>query len=138
LIIGGADAPRSLRRAARRCGVTLLSPVDDIGSFARNIRVALMPLRYGSGQSNKVLEAAEAGCAIVGTAQAFRGLAPLASHARIESSASGLAGAAVELLADDDRRACMAARLRDVVATHYARSATIERLRAIAGAAEGR
>ena len=138
LIIGGAEAPRSLRTRAQRSGVTLLSPVDDIGSFARNIRVALMPLRYGSGQSNKVLEAAEAGCAIVGTAQAFRGLAPLARHARIESSASAFAGAAVELLVDDDGRACMAARLREVVATQYARSATIERLLVIAGATEGR
>jgi len=40
-----------------------------------------MPLRFGSGQSNKVLEAAEAAAPIVGTPQAFRGLAALASHA---------------------------------------------------------
>ena len=136
LIIGGADAPRSLIEAARRRGVTLISPVDDIGAFARDIRVALMPLRYGSGQSNKILEAAEAGCAIVGTPQAFRGLAPLAQHARIDTSAAGLARAAVDLLLDGDRRASQAARLRDVVAGTYARSATLDRLSAIAGATE--
>ena len=133
LIIGGADASRALRSAARRGGVTLCSPVDDIATFARNIRVALMPLRYGSGQSNKILEAAEAGCAIVGTPQALRGLAPLALHSRIESTADGLAQAAVDLLADDDRRTSLAAHLRDTIETHYARSTTLDRLTAIAG-----
>jgi glycosyltransferase involved in cell wall biosynthesis len=138
LIIGGADAPRSLRNAARRRGVTLLSPIEDIGSFARNIRVALLPLRFGSGQSNKVLEAAEGGCAIVGTPQAFRGFASLASHARIESDADGFARAAVDLLADDALRTRQAAHLREVVTSEYARSATLDRLAAIAGVLEER
>ncbi len=136
LIMGGADAPRPLRKAARERGVTLISPVDDIGVFARGIRVALMPLRFGSGQSNKTLEAAEAGCAIVGTPLAFRGLAPLAGHARIESSTEGFARAAVDLLLDDDLRARQVEQLRDVVAAQYARSVTLDRLAAIAGAAE--
>jgi glycosyltransferase involved in cell wall biosynthesis len=132
LIIGGAEASKALRNAARRQDVTLLSPFDDAASFARNIRVALMPLRYGSGQSTKVLEAAEAGCAIVGSPQAMRGLEPLARHARVESSAFGFARAAVDLLTDADSRACMIARLRDVITTDYARSTTLDRLSAIA------
>jgi glycosyltransferase involved in cell wall biosynthesis len=135
--MGGAAAPRSLRIAARRHGVTLVSPVADISVFARDIRVALMPVRFGSGQSTKVLEAAEAGCAIVGTPQAFRGLAPLAVHARIESSTAAFARAAVDLLADDELRARQAGQLRDVVSTQYARSVTLDRLAAIAGATEG-
>lgn len=134
LIMGGADAPRPLRNAARDRGVTLVSPVDDIGVFARGIRVALMPLRFGSGQSNKTLEAAEAGCAIVGTPLAFRGLAPLAGHALIESSTEGFARAAVDLLRDDDLRARQVEQLRDVVAAEYARAVTLDRLAAIAGA----
>ncbi|HXH39713.1 MAG TPA: glycosyltransferase family 4 protein [Thermoanaerobaculia bacterium] len=136
LILGGADAPQSLRKAARRSGVTLISPVGDMAAFARDIRVALMPLRYGSGQSGKVLEAAEGGCAIVGTPQAFRGLAPLALHARIESSASGFAHAAADLLADEDSRATQVTGLRDVVAGTYARSVTLDRLSAIAAGTE--
>ena len=135
-VIGGADAPRSFRNGARRRGVTLVSPISDMASFARNVRVALMPLRYGSGQSMKILEAAEAGCGIVGTPQAVRGLAPLARFARIESTAAGLARAAVELLADDDGRALLVAQLRGVIETDYARSVTLDRLSAIAGAVE--
>ena len=136
MIVGGADASRSLRKAAQRAGVTMVSPIEDVGTFARNIRVALMPLRYGSGQPNKVLEAAEAGCAIVGTPLALRGLAPLARHTRIESTTSGFARAAVDFLADESRRAILTAQLRDVVETQYARSMTLDRLSAIAGATE--
>jgi len=136
LILGGAEAPSSLRKAAHRRGVTLISPVDDISNFARNIRIALMPVRFGSGQSTKILEAAEAGCAIVGTPQAFRGLGPLAVHARIESSTAGFARAAVDLLADDDLRARQATGLRDVVTAAFARSVTLDRLASVA--TEGR
>jgi polysaccharide biosynthesis protein PslH len=137
LIIGGAEASRALRNDARRSGVTLVSPVEDMASFARNIRVALMPLRYGSGQSTKVLEAAEAGCAIVGSPTALRGLGALAPFTRIESSALGFARAAVDLLTDTDARARMTARLRDVIATHYERSSSLGRLSAIAAAEAG-
>ena len=133
MILGGSEASRALRRAAKREGVTLVSPVDDIASFARNIRVALMPLRYGSGASNKVLEAAEAGCALVGTPLALRGLTPLVPHSRIASNAADLALAAVSLL-DESRRATLAGNLRRVVETHYERSATLDRLSAIAAA----
>lgn len=131
MIVGGADAPRSIRDHARRRGVTLVSPFGDVGSFARNIRVALMPVRYGSGQSNKVLEAAEAGCAIVATPQALRGLAPLAAFARVETTADGFVRAALELLGDVDARTFAAERLRGVIETQYSRSATLDRLTAI-------
>jgi polysaccharide biosynthesis protein PslH len=134
LVIGGADAPRSLRNLAERRGVTLVSPVENMSAFARNIRVALMPLRYGSGQSSKVLEAAEAGCAIAGTPEALRGLAPLALHSGVERDAGRLARAAVELLTDETRRSAAATALRSAVENGYERSATLDRLAALAGA----
>jgi glycosyltransferase involved in cell wall biosynthesis len=132
LVIGGASASRALRRHARIAGVTLVSPFDDIKTFARSIGVALMPLRFGTGQSNKVVEAAEAGCAIAGTTVAFRGLTSLAAVASVEDSADGLARAAVELL-DGDRRQRMASELRAVVERDHARSTVLERLRRVAG-----
>lgn len=126
LVLGGAGASPSLRAKAERLGVTVVSPIADVAAFARNIRVALMPLRYGSGQSNKVLEAAEGGCAIAGTPAAFRGLAPLAAHAAVASTTEDFARAAIEQLERRDHR------LREVVTTQYARAATLERLAAIA------
>jgi glycosyltransferase involved in cell wall biosynthesis len=132
LVIGGAGASRALRAEARRSGVTLVSPIDDMRAFARSIRVALMPLRYGSGQSNKILEAAEAGCALVGTPCALRGLTALAEHSRIEETAQGFARAAVALIADDALRAAEASALRTAIETHYDRATTRDRMRAIA------
>ncbi len=133
LVLGGADAPRSLRNLAERRGVTVISPVQNMPAFARNIRVALMPVRYGSGQSSKVLEAAEAGCAIAGTPEALRGLSPIAQHSGIELEAAKLARTAVDLLIDEARRTSSASALRNLVETRYSRSATLARLASIAG-----
>jgi glycosyltransferase involved in cell wall biosynthesis len=128
LVIAGADASRALRRMTERRGVTLLSPVEDMPALARDVRIAILPLRYGSGESTKMLEAAEAGCAVVSTSRGVRGLAPLAAEAVIAEDAPSLAREAVTLLSDDRRRDSMAARLRNVVVQHYARTITHDRL----------
>jgi glycosyltransferase involved in cell wall biosynthesis len=132
MILGGAEASSSLRDAARSAGVTLLSPVEDIPSFARMIRIALMPVHFGTGQLNKILEAAEAGCAIVATPEALRGLEPLAPFARVESTSSGLVAAAIELFDDERQRAERAAGLRQAVETTFSRETTLHRLLEIA------
>jgi glycosyltransferase involved in cell wall biosynthesis len=124
LAIGGADAPRSIRRAAERAGIALRSPVEEIGAFARSIRVAIFPIRFGSGQSNKVLEAAEAGCAIAATPVALRGLPQFEPLVSVAHDASSIASAAIELL--DDR--AMAASLRRVVESDFARDQVLMRL----------
>ena len=131
-VIAGADAPRSIRRAAERRGIALLSPVDDISTLARSVRVALIPIRYGSGQLNKVLEASEAGCSIVATRQALRGLAPFLPHVLLAADPSAFAKAALDLL-EPEVGAGMAAGLRRVVATNYSRDQVLAQLADIAG-----
>ncbi|HUP62004.1 MAG TPA: glycosyltransferase [Thermoanaerobaculia bacterium] len=131
LVIGGADAPASIRAAHGRDGITVQSPVPDIAKLARDVKVALVPVRYGSGQSSKVLEAAEAGCAIVATSKAMRGLDPLARLASIADDADELARLAVEAISDESRRNAMATALRNVIETRYARQDTRDRLAAI-------
>lgn len=133
LIVGGAEASASLRELAGKRGVVMVSPIESVAAFARNIRVALMPVRFGTGQLGKVLEAAEAGCAIVGTPQALRGLPTLAVHARMESTAAGIARAAVEVI-DDPKPP--GKRVRDAVVASYARSTTTARLSSIAAGAD--
>ena len=132
LVVGGAEATKTVRRKANQAGVTLLSPVDHMPRLAREVRVALLPLRYGSGESTKTMEAAEAGCAIVGMPKAFRGVRALAAHARIASAPAAFADAAVSLLDDDAARATMARELRAAVAASHARETTLARLAAIA------
>jgi len=133
LVIGGAEAPRALRERARSRGVTVVSPIEDVAVFARDIRVALMPLRFGTGQSTKILEAAEAGCAIVGTPRALRGFPELVQFAHVEPATDGIARAGAQLLADDDERTRLAAGLRRTVASCFARTMTFDRLATIAG-----
>jgi glycosyltransferase involved in cell wall biosynthesis len=129
LAIGGASAPADLAREAVAPGVTFVSPVPDMPAFARNAKIALLPIRYGTGQGSKPVEAAEAGCAIAATPHALRDLAPLRAHAVLTDDAQELAVAAVSLLRDSARLATNAKALRHAVETHYARERTHERLR---------
>ena len=131
-VIAGADAPHSLRRSAERCGITFLSPVDDISVLARSVRVALIPIRYGSGQSSKVVEAGEAGCAIVATQKALRGLANLVPYVRMADDVASFADAAIGLL-DAGMRERAAGALRRAVSENYSRDRIFDQLADIAG-----
>jgi glycosyltransferase involved in cell wall biosynthesis len=135
-VIAGADAPRTIRRAAERRGIAFFSPVDDVAALARSVRVALLPIRYGSGQSCKVVEAGEAGCAIVATRQALRGLSPLAPHVRFAHDAPSFAGAALALL-DPRARDAAGSALRRITAAMYSRSRIREEMAHVAGAPVG-
>lgn len=125
LVIAGADAPARLRAAHGRDGITVQSPVDDIALLARRIRVALFPVRYGTGQSNKVLEAAEAGCAIVATTTAMRALPELEQHAMIANDSAAFAASALSATS------ASGAALRSVVESAYARQTTLDLLATI-------
>jgi glycosyltransferase involved in cell wall biosynthesis len=131
IVIGGADAPASLRRAARRAGIEVQSPIEDMAAFAREVRVAILPMRYGSGQSSKLLEAAEAGCGVITTAQAVRGLPHIAPLVSIAADSGSIAHAAVMLLHDSPQRLRMAARLRDAVRTHHSRDRVLADMAAL-------
>jgi len=125
LVIAGADASAKQRRDAESAGITFVSPVDDVATLARDVRVAILPLRYGSGESTKMLEAAEAGCAVVATPLGVRSLPELATHAAIAEDAQSLAREAVNLLTKSGTE------LRHIVAQHYSREATLEKLDAL-------
>lgn len=131
-VVAGADAPRSIRRAAERSGITFLSPVDNIAVLARSVRVALIPVRHGSGQLNKVVEAGEGGCAIVATRQSLRGLAPLVPFVRFADDAQSFAETALTLLKDDERALKVSA-LRHAVVANYSRARILEELANVAG-----
>jgi glycosyltransferase involved in cell wall biosynthesis len=133
-VIGGADAPRQIRAAAERAGIELRSPIADVPSFARDVRVAVVPMRYGSGQSSKLLEAAEAGCAIVTTPQALRGLPRIAPHAAVGADAASIAASAVALLREHARRDAMSAASRRAVEQHHSRERILSEMAALAGA----
>lgn len=131
LVIGGSHVPHDIQRDAERAGIALVTPVPDMQTFARDAKIALVPMRFGSGMQTKILEAAEAGCAIAATTHAMRGLAPLALHATLADDTLSLARAAVELLRDE--RGCVqhGLALRREVQQHFARELTHQRLLAL-------
>lgn len=133
LFLGGSEAPSWIRRLHGRDGITLESPITSRDASLRRIRVALLPISFGSGQSLKTLEAAEAGCAIAGTPLAFRGCAPLASAAVVEADLDRLADRALALLLDEEARARAASELRERVARFHSRQATLEQMAALVG-----
>ena len=135
LFLGGTEAPSWIRRLHGRDGITVESPMTAREATLRRIRVALLPISFGSGQSLKTLEAAEAGCAIAGTPLAFRGCDALAPIGIIETDLDRLADRALALLLDEDARAQAANELRDRVTRFHSRQVTLERMRALVGEA---
>lgn len=127
LLIAGADAPAHLRAAHGRDGIVVQSPFEDVAALTRSVKVALFPVRFGTGQSNKVLEAAEGGATIVATPHAMRGLDALTPHAFLAEETADFARASVGALSD----ASMASAARAIVEANYSRQQTLERLSAV-------
>ncbi len=134
LLIAGADAPAFVRRRTGRDGITVISPMAERSALLRRVRVALFPVRYGSGQSTRVPEAAEASCALVATPEAVRGLDAIAAEAVVEREPERLAARVLELLTDPTAAAAQGERLRLVVERELSRS---EACRCLAEAALG-
>jgi glycosyltransferase involved in cell wall biosynthesis len=132
LLIAGADAPRFVLRQDGRDGITVISPMIDRAALLRRVRVALLPVRFGSGQSTKVPEAAEASCALVATPEALRGLDALAADSLIERDPDRLAARVVELLANPAEAAARGAHLRVVAEREFSRAEACRRLAAAA------
>ncbi len=132
LLVAGADAPAAIRARDGRDGVTVVSPMADRGALLRRVKVALFPLRFGTGQSNKVLEAAEASCALVATPEAVRGLDAIAAGAALAGDPEALAVRVLALLGDPAAARASGAALRDTVEREYSRAAACERLAAAA------
>jgi glycosyltransferase involved in cell wall biosynthesis len=83
-------------------GVTVIADVASIVSHLAAARVAIVPLRIGSGTRLKALEAMAAGRPIVGTSIGLAGLHLVdRRHASIEDDPDRFADAVVRLLTDD-------------------------------------
>jgi len=132
LVVAGADAPAFVHRHDGRDGITVVSPMADRGALLRQVSVALFPLRFGSGQSNKVLEAGEAGCALIATLQAVRGLPGVAEHALIAGDAAGFAEHALALLVAPGVASARGRSLRALVERDFSRERACRQLAAIA------
>ena len=141
LVVGGADAPASLRRrAAATPGARLVSPVGDMRALLLSARVAAVPVDMGTGTPNKVYEALEAGCAVVATpaAAARTVLDGVAAPLRAASGPEAFAREVAALLADAASAEALGQAGRDFAVAHADRGEIARSLaRLLRRAAEG-
>jgi glycosyltransferase involved in cell wall biosynthesis len=107
---------RAAGRLALDARIEVRADVPALAPYLRRARLALAPLRIGTGAPNKVLEAMAAGAAVVATpiAVAPFGLPPDAIPTGADAAA--LAAHADRLLGDEPERRRVAARGRELVA----------------------
>jgi glycosyltransferase involved in cell wall biosynthesis len=120
LDIVGSRPPRNIASLDQLDGVTVHADVPDVPPFLTRARVAVVPLRIGSGSRIKVLEALAAGRPVVGTTIGVEGLEAVAGrHLLVEDEPEAFARAVVMLLADDGTAEALARSGRELIDASY-------------------
>jgi sugar transferase (PEP-CTERM/EpsH1 system associated) len=112
-LVGARPAPALRQLATRIDGVELVGEVDHVLPHLQRAAVAVVPLRAGSGQQLKLLEAMAAGTPVVATSQSAAGLDAIdGEHLLIADDFATMADAVLRLLGDQllARRLALAAR----------------------------
>lgn len=102
-----------------RVGVQVHADVADVRPYLENARVALVPLRMGSGTRLKALEAMASGRPVVGTSIGLEGLPLGPGEALVADDPASLAAAVVAGLTDDALASGLAQRGRAYVEAHH-------------------
>lgn len=118
-VVGSAPAPE-VRALGALAGVAVHPDVPSVVPHLAAARLALVPLRIGTGTRVKALEAMAAGRPVVGTSVGLDGLG--LTHGRdawFADSPADLAAAVVRLLQDDDLSRSLAGAGRRLVEEHH-------------------
>lgn len=119
-IVGARPGAAVRRLAAREARVALIGEVPALAPYLARARVALAPLRAGSGQLFKVIEALACATPVVATPRALAGLdEAVRAGARAAEEPAGLAEAIVELLEDEALAARLGAQGRAAVVARH-------------------
>lgn len=109
--------------------VEVVASPPSVLPYLQRARVALVPIRIGSGTRLKALEAMAAGRPVVGTAIGLAGIDLIdGEHALVRDAAADTAVAVTQLLRDDELAERVAARGRRLVEDHYGWTAIGHRL----------
>ena len=116
----GRQPVAEVRALGSRPGVQLAADVPDVLPWLQSARVAVVPLRIGSGTRLKALEAMAGGRPVVGTTIGLAGLGiEPGVHAEVADDPAAMAAAIVSLLRDDGRAARLARAARALVDSHF-------------------
>src|SRR5215216_1990774 len=100
LYIVGKDPASSIKKMTRNPLITVTGTVDDIRPFLWRATVSVVPLLYGAGIQNKILEAMATGTPVVTTCQALSALqAQPGKDLFVSDDADGFSEAVLQLIA---------------------------------------
>jgi polysaccharide biosynthesis protein PslH len=128
--IVGARPNRLVRRLARRDSrIQLEGHVDDLQPALARSAVALAPMRAGSGQKLKVLEAMACGVPVVATSRAVSGIdADPERHLLVADTPERFAHAVLRILREPRLADMLAAAGRQLVEQRYAWERSVDEL----------
>lgn len=129
LTIVGADPPASVRRLARRQGVTVTGSVPDVRPFLQRATVMVAPLNIARGTQNKILEAMAAGVPVVASAVAAGGVdARSPDHFLVASTDDQYVAAIMSVLTNPEERQRLSHAGRARMLSHHAWPKSMQRL----------
>ena len=131
-LIVGARPARSVRGLAKDPGVTVTGRVDEVGPYLRRATVAVAPMRSGSGQQFKILEAMASGAPVVATpAEAEQVGAEHDRELLVADEATGFAESVLALLTDPARAGRLAEKARRLVEKQFTWRHSVDALEAV-------
>ena len=122
MIAGRSPTPALLQRAQRHPEVTVTGFVEDMRSYLEQAAIFVAPLRYGSGQQNKILEALAMEVPVVTTPMTEEGVRVDDRQAPplcVAESAPDFARSVHQLLHQPSERARLAVQGRQYVQDHF-------------------
>jgi sugar transferase (PEP-CTERM/EpsH1 system associated) len=131
-VVGARPSSQVRRLEVPGAGVSVAGFVPEIVPFLHRARVAVAPLRAGSGQLFKVLEAMACGTPLVATPIAASGIGAVHErHLLLAETAEDFARAVLRLLRDPPLAAGLVAEARQLVEQRFRWETTVEQLEAV-------
>lgn len=119
LMVAGRRPAASISALAARPGIEVHPDVPDMAPFLAGARVAVVPLRIGTGVRIKALQALGAGVPVVGTTVGMEGTGVGAAEAGVADDPVRFAEAVVALLTDDELAEARRRAGRELVASGW-------------------
>ena len=136
---GARPSRRVLALAARDSRITVAAEVERMYPTLASAQVAVAPMRAGSGQLLKVLEAMSTGTPVVATSRALSGIDAVDGRdVMVGDTPESLASAVVSLLANAGRAAEIGGAGRELVERLYTWERSVAELERVYEAAIGR
>lgn len=119
-LVGANPSPAIVRLARGEPRIELVGPVPDVHPYLARAQVAIVPLRAGSGQQLKMIEAMASGTPVVATSLSAAGLGVAdGEQALVADDAAGMAAAIERLVHEPAFAAALARRAREFVEARH-------------------